>query len=54
MVMAQPEKSLPDLLDELCTPGGITELGLGVLQDRESMEAWRQAAQVVLERLHAR
>lgn len=51
MVLKHPGAPLAELLDELATPGGITELGLGELSERDALEAWRAAADRVLERL---
>ncbi len=51
MVAAQPGRSLPELLDELCAPGGVTELGLQSLRDSGALEQWRRAAAQVLESL---
>lgn len=53
MVIAQPERSLPDLLEELCTPGGITELGLQTLQDVRAFEYWQRASQAVLDQIRS-
>ena len=54
MVLKHPGAPLPELLGELATPGGITELGLGELSEREALEAWLAAADRVLERLRDR
>lgn len=51
MVLKHPGAPLPEMLHELATPGGITELGLGELSEREAMDAWQAAADRVLERL---
>ncbi|MDH3450877.1 MAG: NAD(P)-binding domain-containing protein [Gammaproteobacteria bacterium] len=51
MVIAQPQRSLPELLEELCTPGGITELGLQTLQDVRAFEYWERASQAVLDEI---
>ncbi|MDH3712621.1 MAG: NAD(P)-binding domain-containing protein [Gammaproteobacteria bacterium] len=53
MVIAQPERSLPELLEELCAPGGITELGLQTLQDVRAFEYWQRASQAVLDELRS-
>jgi pyrroline-5-carboxylate reductase len=53
MVIAQPERSLPDLLEELCVPGGATELGLQTLQDVRAFEYWQRASQAVLDELRS-
>jgi pyrroline-5-carboxylate reductase len=46
--------SMPRLLAELVTPGGITECGLAVLGERQVFPAWQAACQAVLARLVAR
>ena len=51
MVIAREGEGLPALIEELCTPGGITALGLTTLEDRRALDAWKQASRVVLERL---
>lgn len=51
MGLAHPEQELSALLDSLATPGGITRTGLKTLEDRQSLEAWTEAMEVVLERL---
>ncbi len=54
MVMAQPDRSLPELLEELSTPGGTTELGLQTLRDVRAFEYWRRACQAVLDEVRSR
>jgi pyrroline-5-carboxylate reductase len=39
------------MLTELVTPGGITELGLNVLDAAGQPQAWQQACEAVLKRL---
>ena len=51
MGLAHPEQELSTLLDSLATPGGITRAGLKTLEDRQSLDAWTEAMEVVLERL---
>jgi len=51
MGLARPEQELSALLDSLATPGGITRAGLKALEDRQSLKAWTEAMEVVLERL---
>ena len=51
MSLAYPEQELSALLDSLATPGGITRQGLRILQDRQSLDAWLEALEAVLERL---
>jgi pyrroline-5-carboxylate reductase len=54
MVLKHPGAPLPEMLEELATPGGITELGLAELSDRDALDAWKAAADKVLERLRGR
>ena len=54
MVIAQPERSLPELLEELSPPGGITELGLQTLRDVRAFEYWQRACQAVLDEINTR
>ena len=51
MSLAHPEQSLQELLDLLATPGGITEYGLGILQEGHGLEAWTPALDGVLARM---
>jgi pyrroline-5-carboxylate reductase len=51
MGLARPEQELSALLDSLATPGGITRAGLETLEDRQSLSAWTDAMDVVLQRL---
>jgi pyrroline-5-carboxylate reductase len=51
MSLAHPEQDLAVLLDSLATPGGITRLGLQVLRNRHSLDAWIEALAAVLDRL---
>jgi pyrroline-5-carboxylate reductase len=51
MGLARPEQELSALLDSLATPGGITRDGLKILKDRQSLEAWTESMDVVLDRL---
>lgn len=51
MGLASPDRELADLLDSLATPGGITRKGLGVLEERSSLEAWSDALETVSRRL---
>jgi pyrroline-5-carboxylate reductase len=53
MGLARQEQSLSELLDALATPGGITRYGLKTLEERESFDAWAEAMEVVLKRLHS-
>ena len=53
-MIAETEAPMADILDSLCTPGGITEAGLNHL-DREGVpDAWRGACDLVLEKLKRR
>jgi pyrroline-5-carboxylate reductase len=38
------------MLEELATPGGVTELGLEKLHGEKAFEAWREACAAVLAR----
>ena len=51
MGLDRPEQELSALLNSLATPGGITRAGLKTLEDRQSLDAWTDAMDVVLERL---
>lgn len=51
MVQAQPERPIAELLQELATPGGITEHGFATLRERGSLDDWRAACDAVLARL---
>jgi pyrroline-5-carboxylate reductase len=53
MGLAHPEQELSALLDSLATPGGITRQGIKILQDRQSLEAWIEALEAVLDRLRS-
>lgn len=51
MMLARPDDSPADMIRKLATPGGITERGLGLLEQRGALTAWRDACQLSLERL---
>ena len=51
MMLARPDDSPADMIRKLATPGGITEHGLELLDQRGALTAWRDACQVSLERL---
>jgi pyrroline-5-carboxylate reductase len=51
MMLARPDDSPADMIRKLATPGGITERGLELLDQRGALTAWRDACQVSLERL---
>jgi pyrroline-5-carboxylate reductase len=50
MVLHQTETSFSEMMEELATPGGVTELGLETLREEKSYEAWRAACAAVLAR----
>ena len=54
MVLEQEELSLEAILEELATPGGVTTLGLDVLQDRAALKAWRESCEAVLSRFRTK
>lgn len=51
MILSRPSESLDESLVGLTTPGGITEHGLELLEERGALAAWSEACQSVLERL---
>src|SRR5262249_3605852 len=51
MVAGETERALPDLVASLATPGGITELGLGVLDEAGAQQAWQDACEAVLAKM---
>ena len=53
-MIVEKQEPMEDLLGELVTPGGITELGLGVLAEGGVPECWDAASQAVYDRLMAR
>lgn len=53
MVRHQRELGFAEIVAELATPGGITALGLGRLNERGALEAWRDACEAVFARLRA-
>jgi hypothetical protein len=42
------------MLDRLATPGGISELGLGVMAKEDALGAWSRALDAVLARMGGR
>jgi pyrroline-5-carboxylate reductase len=52
-LIAEKDQSMEEMLTELVTPGGITELGLQVLADRGQPQAWQEACEAVLSKLTA-
>ena len=53
MMADRPEEPLSDMLEALATPGGLTRLGLGVMEERGALEAWSAACDAVLARIRA-
>jgi pyrroline-5-carboxylate reductase len=51
MMAVHPEEPLADMLDALATPGGLTRLGLGVMEERGALAAWSAACDAVLARV---
>lgn len=51
MMLKHPGDAPADMIRDLATPGGITERGLKLLEQRGALTAWRDACQVSLERL---
>ncbi len=51
MVLASPDKSVEALTREVCTPGGITALGLDTLERLDAFADWEAASDAVLARL---
>ena len=51
MMLAHPNESPTDMIGKLATPGGITERGLEVLDQRHALAAWCDACQTSLEQL---
>lgn len=50
-LVAEHSEPVSELLRSLVTPGGITELGLGVLNERGAPDAWTAACDAVMARL---
>lgn len=53
-MIAEQDAPMADLLDSLCTPGGITQAGLQHLEQQQVPHAWRGACDLVLDRLTGR
>lgn len=51
MMAAQPDVPPAEMLDALATPGGLTRLGLGVMDERGALAAWSEACDAVLSRV---
>lgn len=47
-----PERDPKDILIDLATPGGITEVGLRTLKDVQAFEPWDDALKAAVKRLH--
>lgn len=54
MVREQKDLTFSEIISELATPGGITALGLEILEDGAALAAWPDACEAVLDRLRAR
>lgn len=50
-MVVHSDQPIPDLLDSIATPGGITEGGLRHLQECHVPDAWQEACKLVLKRL---
>lgn len=50
-IVAASEEPMEQLIEHLATPGGITELGLNHLDEKQVGEAWEDACDLVLDRL---
>lgn len=50
-MVTDSDRSIPDLLDSIATPGGITEAGLHHLHARQVPDYWQEACELVLEKL---
>ncbi len=53
-LIAEKNDPMEHMLSELVTPGGITELGLSVLDAADQRRAWQCACEAVLDRLTGR
>ena len=53
MIAARPERDPMQVLQDLATPGGITEIGLQALQKADAFRPWRQGMAAAIERLQA-
>ncbi len=52
-MIAETDEPVEAILKDLVTPGGITELGLTVLEQQQQPAAWQAACEAVLERLRS-
>lgn len=50
-LIAETDRPMDALIEELVTPGGITELGLDILASERQPQAWQAACDAVLQRL---
>lgn len=50
-MQAEQDAPMDQILDSLCTPGGITEAGLNHLNNRDQLQAWEEACDLVLRKL---
>jgi pyrroline-5-carboxylate reductase len=50
-VLQRPGTGLEELISELCLPGSITGLGISHLEGAHAFEPWREAADLVFERI---
>jgi pyrroline-5-carboxylate reductase len=51
MTLVQEESSLSQILSTLATPGGISEQGLTIFEERGSLAAWIEALEAVGRRM---
>ena len=51
MIADRPDKDPNDTLTNLATPGGITEVGLKTLKDRNALEPWSDALDAAIKKL---
>ncbi len=50
-MIAEEDAPMDEILDSLCTPGGITRQGIDHLEDKAVPEAWEGACDAILARL---
>ena len=50
-MLAESDAPMSDILESLCTPGGITEAGLRHLEKARAVDAWHHACDLVLRKL---
>tara|TARA_R110002110_G_scaffold91964_33_gene239367 strand:- start:1233 stop:2000 length:768 start_codon:yes stop_codon:yes gene_type:complete len=51
MILKHPGQPISDMIDDLATPGGITEQGLSHLVSEDALKAWGRASEQVVQRL---